>query len=239
MRSAAASEYEFSFSARSKIRHDTKRTFFAPASRLGDGNDEALSCRSDHRDRPVSPCFPPFADSGSWMTRRRRRSLRMQMPRPVTPAVINKAGFVAVLSPAATRRDEGGISSLSPLPSARARARERSRGTPDYKTLFVRGVRRGASSAGGDKCKHSRCIAKRSASSSWGEEGNEGGGRGEEEEEDLRGPRERGLRVEYYARRGGARISPAPAERRTDRRTKTGRRERETAGISRVVRVAR
>lgn len=46
-------------------------------------------------------------------------AVRMQMG-PVTPAVINKAGFVGVLSPAATRRDEGGI--LSPRPS-RAPAR--------------------------------------------------------------------------------------------------------------------
>lgn len=47
---------------------------------------------------------------------------------PVTPTVINKAGFVGVLSPTATRRDEGGILSAS---IARP-------GTPDYKTLFVR-----------------------------------------------------------------------------------------------------
>lgn len=59
----------------------------------------------------------------------------MQMG-PVTPAVINKAGFVGVLSPAATRRDEGGIL------SARV---HRGRRTPDYKTLFVRGVRRSVS----------------------------------------------------------------------------------------------
>lgn len=45
-------------------------------------------------------------------------AVRMQMG-SVTPTVINKAGFVGVLSPAATRRDEGGILSASIAPGGR------------------------------------------------------------------------------------------------------------------------
>lgn len=51
-------------------------------------------------------------------------AVRMQMG-PVTPAVINKAGFVGVLSPAATRRDEGGILSLRPSRAPARAAGER------------------------------------------------------------------------------------------------------------------